>query len=115
MRTKNKYRLNKKILSEIDNNFEMKNNNKMNNKILDNNKDEYLDDEDDYLQKELLKINKRPENLEMKKKYYRNPFYDSLTQNNMQLKEIKLKFVLTKEEYTLLMREKARFNNPLNS
>ena len=50
----------------------------------------------------------------MKKKYYRNPFYDSLTQNNMQLKEIKLKFILTKEEYTLLMREKARFNNPLN-
>ena len=115
LRTKNKYRLNKKILSEIDNNFEMKNNNKMNNKILDNNKDEYLDDEDNYLQKEILKINKRPENLEMKKKYYRNPFYDSLTQNNMQLKEIKLKFVLTKEEYTLLMREKARFNNPLNS
>ena len=111
----NKYKLNKKNLNEIDNNFEMKNNNKMNNKILDNNKDEYLDDEDNYLQKEILKINKRPENLEMKKKYYRNPFYDSLTQNNMQLKEIKLKFVLTKEEYTLLMREKARFNNPLNS
>jgi hypothetical protein len=107
--------LNKKILNEIDNNIELKNNNKMNNIIIDNNKDEYLDDEDDYLQKELLKINKRPENLEMKKKYYRNPFYDSLTQNNMQLKEIKLKFVLTKEEYTLLMREKARFNNPLNS
>ena len=115
LKANNKNKLNKKTLSEIDNNFEMKNNNKTNNKILDNNNDESLDDEDDYLQKEILKINKRPENLEMKKKYYRNPFYDSLNQNNMQVKEIKLKFVLTKEEYTLLMREKARFNNPLNS
>ena len=31
----------------------------------------------------------------------------------MQLKEIKLKIILSKEEYEILMREKARFNNPL--
>ena len=31
----------------------------------------------------------------------------------MQLKEIKLKIILSKEEYAVLMREKARFNNPL--
>ena len=116
---KNNYKskLNNQISNENENNFKKKNNNKENNKILDNNNKEILDNDDDfdYLQNEILKINKRPENLEMKKKYYRNPFYDSLTQNNMQVKEIKLKFILTKEEYTLLMREKARFNNPLNS
>ena len=118
LKINNKSKLNNKISNEIDNDNDnditIKNNNKINNNIFDNH-NEYLDDEEDYLQKEILKINKRPENLEMKKKYYRNPFYDSLKQNNMQLKEIKLKFVLTKEEYTLLMREKARFNNPLNS
>ena len=31
----------------------------------------------------------------------------------MQVKEIKLKIILTKEEYSILMREKAIFNNPL--
>ena len=62
---------------------------------------------------EIIEINKKPDNLELKKKYYRNPYRDSLAQNNMQLKEIKLKIILSKEEYEILMREKARFNNPL--
>ena len=117
LRNNYKSKLNNQISNENENNFKKKNNNKENNKILDNNNKEIYDNDDDfdYLQNEIIKINKRPENLEMKKKYYRNPFYDSLTQNNMQVKEIKLKFILTKEEYTLLMREKARFNNPLNS
>ena len=64
-------------------------------------------------EEEILEINKKPDNLELKKKYYRNPFHDSLDQNNMQLKEIKLKIILSKEEYAVLMREKAKFNNPL--
>ena len=34
---------------------------------------------------------------------------DSLAQNNMQLKEINIRFILTKEEYSILMKEKARY------
>ena len=115
LRINNKSKLNNKFSTENENNFKKKNDKKEYDKILDNNNQEFGNNDDDFLQNEILKINKRPENLEMKKKYYKNPFYDSLTQNNMQLREIKLKFILTKEEYTLLMREKARFNNPLNS
>ena len=38
---------------------------------------------------------------------------DSLAQNNMQLKEINLRFLLTKEEYAVLMKEKAKHQNSL--
>ena len=64
-------------------------------------------------EEEIIQINKKPDNLEMKKKYYRNPFIDSFGPNSMKIKEIKLKIILSKEEYAILMKEKARFNNPL--
>jgi len=35
-------------------------------------------------------------------------YRDSLAQNNMQLREINLRFILTKEEYAVLMKEKAK-------
>ena len=38
---------------------------------------------------------------------------DSLAQNNMQLREINLRFLLTKEEYAILMKEKAKHQNSL--
>ena len=38
---------------------------------------------------------------------------DSLAQNNMQLREINLRFLLTKEEYAVLMKEKAKHQNSL--
>ena len=80
--------------------------------IMRNIKDE-LNIDDISNEDEIIELNKKPDNLALKIKYYRNPFHDSLDQNNMQLKEIKLKIILTKEEYALLMREKAIFNNPL--
>ena len=77
------------------------------------NKKDELNIDDISNEDEIIELNKKPDNLALKIKYYRNPFHDSLDQNNMQLKEIKLKIILTKEEYALLMREKAIFNNPL--
>ena len=38
---------------------------------------------------------------------------DSLAQNNMQLKEINIRFILTKEEYSILMKEKAKHQEVL--
>ena len=43
-------------------------------------------------------------NIARHKKSYR----DSLAQNNMQKREINLRFILTKEEYAVLMKEKAK-------
>ena len=40
-------------------------------------------------------------------------YRDSLAQNNMQLREINLRFILTKEEYAVLMKEKAKNQNIL--
>ena len=117
-----------KFLTNNKNNLKPKSQNKINNKIYNNNinnkdnddkKEIFIIDlfgnpkDDESNEKEIVEVNKIPDNLEMKKRYYRNPFRDSLAQKNMQLKEIKLKIILTKEEYILLMREKAKFNNPL--
>ena len=41
-------------------------------------------------------------------KYKKKSYRDSLAQNNMQLREINVRFILTKEEYSILMREKAK-------
>ena len=39
---------------------------------------------------------------------YKKSYRDSLAQNNMQVREINVRFILTKEEYSILMREKAK-------
>jgi len=39
---------------------------------------------------------------------FKKPYRDSLAQNNMQVREINVRFILTKEEYSILMREKAK-------
>jgi len=99
-----KNKTNKKINNDNNNNKRV---NLIANKSIENINNITNEEED------IIKINKKPDNLEIKKKYYKNPFHDSLDQNNMQLKEIKIKFILTKDEYSILMREKAKFNNPL--
>ena len=40
---------------------------------------------------------------------------DSLAQNNMQVREINIRFILTKEEYAILMKEKAKIQDILNN
>ncbi len=64
------------------------------------------------MKKEIIEVNKKPDNIEEIMKNYKNPFEKTMNKNE-QIKEIKLKFILTKEEYLILMREKARFNNLL--
>ena len=39
---------------------------------------------------------------------YKKSYRDSLAQNNLQLREINIRFILTKEEYAVLMKEKAK-------
>ena len=39
---------------------------------------------------------------------HKKSYRDSLAQNNMQKREINLRFILTKEEYAVLMKEKAK-------
>lgn len=39
---------------------------------------------------------------------HKKSYRDSLAQNNMQVREINVRFILTKEEYSILMREKAK-------
>ena len=48
-----------------------------------------------------------------KKRKIKNSNRDSLAQNNMQLKEILFRFILTKEEYEVLMKEKAKIQDIL--
>ena len=50
-----------------------------------------------------------------KNKYKKKSYRDSLAQNNMQVREVNIKFVLTKEEYAVLMKEKAKNHNILNN
>ena len=52
--------------------------------------------------------NETNESLKNKKISYKKSYRDSLAQNNMQLREINIRFILTKEEYAILMKEKAK-------
>ena len=58
-------------------------------------------------------MNQSLEISEKNKKNCKNNLRDSLYQNTMQFKERMLRFILTKEEYSILMREKAKFNDKL--
>jgi hypothetical protein len=86
------------IINEQDINNEDKNNKKDNSLSLNSIKDENN-----------IERKRSDENLKDKKiKKHKKPYRDSLAQNNMQLREINVRFILTKEEYSILMREKAK-------
>ena len=113
----NKIKLIKKNKSIDNNNMRNKknyNNNKDNKKeiIIMKKNEDIINDDNQQMEEEIIQINKKPENLETKMKYYKNPFESNNSQND-QIKEMIFKFILTKEEYLILMREKSKFNNLL--